>query len=222
MARRKKLKKKELKEDQLVTAALKLSTFVQERFTQVIAGVVVLAAAVAVVLFTAQARKNSSSAADHEFSIAMNRYQTGQTDEAGTAFANIADQYSGQRVGKMSLYFLGETRMAQTRFQEAIEAYDRYLEKTERESDFYEAAQIAKALCYEALGQFREAATVLEQLSQTMDSSDVRYHEVLFDAAMFYQEVGADGTALELFRKVSEEGTGALQARATVWVTMIE
>jgi tetratricopeptide (TPR) repeat protein len=112
--------------------------------------------------------------------------------------------------------------MSQTRFEEAIEAYDRYLDKAKRESDFYEAAQIAKALCYEGLRQYSDAAALLDQLSQTMDPSDARYHAVRFDAAMFYQEAGDDNSALDLFRKISEEATGALQARATVWVRMIE
>ena len=78
MSKRKRLKKREIKEDQLVTTALKVSNFVQERFTQVIAGVVVLLAVVAIVLFSAQARRSSSKSANREFAIAMNQFQTGQ------------------------------------------------------------------------------------------------------------------------------------------------
>ena len=113
MAKRRRLKKRQIKEDQLVTTALKVSSFVQERFAYVITGVVVLLAIVAIVLFASQARKNSALAAEREFSLAMNQYQTGQYELAGTGFASLADNHSGRRSGKVALYFLGETRMAQ-------------------------------------------------------------------------------------------------------------
>ena len=53
MVKRKKLRRKEIREDQLVTVALRVSNFVQDHFTQVISGIVVLIAAVAIVLCTA-------------------------------------------------------------------------------------------------------------------------------------------------------------------------
>ena len=174
MAKRRRLKKKQIKEDQLVTTALKVSNFVQERFAHVITGVVVLIAIVAIVLFASQARKNSALAAERELSVAMNQYQTGQYEPAGTAFASLADQHSRRRSGKVALYFLGETRMAQYRYQEAIEAYDRYLDKAGDSSEFSRAAIIAKGYCYEGLGRFREAAQLMDAASKLMDPRDAR------------------------------------------------
>ena len=127
----------------------------QERFTQVIAGVVVLLAVVAIVLFSAQARRNSSKLADREFAVAMNQFQTGQVELAGTAFATMADQYSGRRIGQLSMYFLAQAHLAQLRYQEAIEAYDRYLTKAGSEAEFSQSARIAKGYCYEGLRQYR-------------------------------------------------------------------
>jgi tetratricopeptide (TPR) repeat protein len=222
MTKRKKLMRKEMKQDQLVTVTLRASNFIQEHFTHVISGIVVLVAILAVVLFAAQARRSSAKAAEGEFSVAMRQFQVGQKDEAGTAFATIADRYSGHRDGKTALYFLGECRMSQGKVDEAAEAYDRYLQKVGDRGDFSQAARIAKALCYEALGRFREAGETLVELSEKMDPEDGQYYEVLFDAGVFYREAGDAATALELFRRVRENAGGALRDRAEVWVALLE
>jgi tetratricopeptide (TPR) repeat protein len=152
----------------------------------------------------------------------MNQYQTGQFEQAGTAFASLADQHSGRRSGKVALYFLGETRMAQYRYQEAIEAYDRYLDKVGDSSEFSLAAIIAKGLCYEGLGQFREAAELMDSASKLMDPGDARYYETLFNAGSFYWEAGDGRVALDFFRRVSEDATGPLKDKAAMWVSLIE
>jgi tetratricopeptide (TPR) repeat protein len=221
MAKKKRLKRKDIKEDQLVTVALRLSRLVQEHFTKVVSGIVVLIAAVAIILFSAQARRNGASAADREFSLAMNQYQMGDREQAGTAFANVADQYSGE-AGTTARYFLGECRMAQFRFEEAIDAYERYLAKAGDKADFSVAAKIAVSLCYEGLGQFDKAAEVADDLSKTMDPEDPRYNDVLYNAGVFYRDAGNRATALEFFRRVSENATGPIKNRASVWVALIE
>lgn len=221
MAKKKRLKRKSIKEDQLLNVTLRVSRIVQEHFTKVVSGIVVLIAAVAIILFTAQARRNSASTAERELSLAMNQYQLGDREQAGTAFANIADQYSGE-TGETALYFLGECRMAQFRFEEAIDAYERYLAKAGSKADFSVAAKIAESLCYEGLAQFGKAAELAEGLSKTMDPEDARYNEVLYNAGVFYREVGKPATALEFFRRVSEDATGPIKNRASVWVALLE
>jgi tetratricopeptide (TPR) repeat protein len=201
---------------------LKVSGFVQERFAHVITGVVVLIAVVAVVLFASQARKNSARAAEQEFATAMGHYQIGQLEQAGTAFASLADRHSGRRSGKTALYFLGETRLAQFRFQEALEAYDRYLQEVGDSDEFSTAAMVARGLCYEGLGQFREAAEAMKSVSELMEPTDARYFDVLFAAGSFYWEAGNNGAALEFFGRVSDEARGPIQDRAAMWLSLIE
>jgi len=222
MARRRRLKKKEIKEDRLVTVALGVSNYVQEHFAQVVAGVVVLLAAVAVILFTAQARRNSARAAEQELAVAMNIYQVGNTSEAGTSFANVADRYSQHDPGVIALYFLGECQLAQSRYQEAVQAYDRYLDKAGEKGQFSDAALMGQAYCYEGLKDYPQAAAVMEKLSQTMDPQDARYLEVLYSAGAFYEESGAREKALDFFRRLSELATGELKGRADVRVALLE
>jgi tetratricopeptide (TPR) repeat protein len=112
--------------------------------------------------------------------------------------------------------------MAQYRYEEAIEAYDRYLDKVGDSGEFSQAAMIAKALCYEGLGQFRMAAELMDSASKLLQPDDVRYHEVLFNAGTFHWEAGNASAAADFFRRVSEEATGPLKDRATMWLSITE
>lgn len=222
MAAKKRLKKREIKEDQLVTYALKLSNYIQEHFTQVISGIVVLVAAIAIILFAAQSRRNTATAAENELALAMNQYQAGDRSQAGTAFANLADRYSGHSSGKVALYFLGEVYLSQFKFEEALAAYGRYLDRAGLEGQFGVAARIGQAFCHEGLGNFAEAASSLADLSEKMDQTDIRYYEVLYHAGVFYNENGDRDQALEFFRRVSDGATGELRDRAAVRVSLLE
>ena len=219
--KRRRLKRREIKEDQLVTMTLRVSRLVQEHFTKVVSGIVILIAAVAILLFIAQGRRSNARAADRELSLAMNQYQIGDKEQAGTAFANIADRYSGE-TGETALYFLGECRVAQFHFDEAIDAYERYLSKAGDKGQFSVAAKIAMSVCYEGLGQFDKAAEVADGVSKTMDPEDERYNDVLFNTGMYYQEADDRQKALEFFRRVSENATGPIKNRAAVWVALLE
>jgi tetratricopeptide (TPR) repeat protein len=223
MAKKRKLKKKEIKEDRLITLALQTSNYVQEHFTQVISGVVVLIAVIAVVLFTANARRNTAMASERELSLALTQYQMGDKELAGTAFANLADRYSSHQAGVMAMYFLGECHLATYRYDEAITAYDRYLDKAGSEGAFRDAALIGKAMGYEGLLDFKEAARIMEQVVEGLDENDPRYLETLFRAATFYRETEDYTRAKELYKRVRDGATGGpLKDRATVWLNVLQ
>jgi tetratricopeptide (TPR) repeat protein len=223
MARKgKKLKKKRIKEDQLVTTTLRMTNYVQDHFTQVVSGIVILLAAVAIIVFTGQARKNTARAAARELALAMGQYQLGDRDLAGTTFASLADRYSGHDSGIVALYFLGQCNLDRFRFDEALSAFDRYLDKASAEAAFRNAAEIGRALAYEGLQQFNEAATIMDRLSETMDPSDGRYNDVLFNAATFYREAGNSERAVEFYKRVADADMGMNKEAAAVWATLLE
>jgi tetratricopeptide (TPR) repeat protein len=222
MAKKRRLQRRRIKEDQLVTTTLRVSNYVQEHFTQVISGIVILLAAVAIIVFTAQARKNTARVAERELALAMGQYQAGELDLAGTTFASLADRYSGHYSGVVALYFLGQCNLERFRFDEALSAFDRFLDKSKVDDPFRIAAQIGKAYAYEGLQDFREAATTLEGVSGSMDPDDGRLVDVLYSTASFHRRAGDPETAAVYYRRVLDEGEGPLKERAAVWLALIE
>jgi tetratricopeptide (TPR) repeat protein len=152
----------------------------------------------------------------------MSQYNARDLETAATSFAQVADQCGGKRTGVLSHFFLGKTRFAQRQLNEAKAAFDEYLRKADRNHPLRPAATIGVAMCFEGLQNFEAAAALLEQLSQTLDPKDPRYYEILFQAGTDFEKAGDRVKATEMYRQVSENATGPLKDRATVWVTLLE
>jgi len=210
-----------MKEDQLVTTALKGTQWIQENFTKVVVGVAVLIAGVAIALFTANARRNTAEQAELELALGMNQYQTGAIPDATTTFLNLSDRYSGHRAGVVSTYFLGECYLSQKQYDDALRAYDRYLENGDN-AYFTVGAMIGKAYAYEGLEKYIDAAQTLEQVLQTLSEDDPRRTDVTFRAAVFYQRADVAEEAKRLFALVAESNDGRLKPRADMWLAILE
>ena len=222
MARQKRIKKKRLKEDQLVTFTVQVSQFVQAHFAQVIAGVAVLVVAVGAMLLTTYVRRNSTRDSEAQFALAMSQYNARDVQGAATAFAGIADKYGNQKAGEMSRYFLGKALLTQGKHDEAIEAFDGYLRKAGEDAPFRVAAIIGKASCLEGLHNYSASADLLEGLTKTMDENDPRFTEVLFQAGNDYEKAGTRNKAREFYDRVAEKASGPLKDRASVASAALE
>ena len=222
MVAKKRLSKRAIKEDPLVTLALRTSGFVQAHFTQVITGVVVLVAAIGIVLFTANARRGAVGESERQLAIAMDQFLLRSFESASTAFQLIADRYSKHTAGQTSMYFLGECYLSLYRYQEAVDAYDRYLDSVGSVATFSVAATIGKAYAYEGLVQFQPAAEVLTALADTMNPDDARYTDVLFGAGSFWEEADDIPRAIGFYTRVAEVATGTLKSRADVKLALLE
>jgi tetratricopeptide (TPR) repeat protein len=221
MAAKKRVTKKRLKEDQLVTFTVRASQFIQQYFTQVVAGVVVLLVAAGAILVSAHMRKSASQNSEKEFALAISQYNVGDLEAAATAFGRIKDKYGSQNSGELSRFFLGKTYFAQGKYDEAMNAFDQYLAKAGKDAPFQTAAAIGKAECMEELQNFTGAADVLDRLSQGMDDKDPRYLDVVFQAGRDYEKAGSRDKAVDFYRKVSEKATGPLKDRAAVSLALV-
>lgn len=222
MARQKRITKRRLKEDQLVTFTVRASALVQKYYTYVVAGAIVLVVAVAAVLISVHLRRSAARDSEQKFAVAMSQYNARDLQGAASAFAEIADKYGGQRAGEYSRYFLGRSLLAENKFEEALTAFDKYIAKAGTQAPFYGAAVIGKASSLEGLHNYQVAADLLERLSQTLKDDDPRVNEVLFRAGRDYQRAGSRDKARELFSKVAEKATGPLRDQATVAIAMLE
>lgn len=220
MATKRRVRKKDIKKDPLVTYALRTSKFAQENFNFIIIGVVVLVGVIAVLVFTANSRRNSAQQAQRQLSSAMVLYQQRDYEAAKTTFEQIYQNHGGtERL--VSKYFKADCELKQRNFSQALVDYDLYLDDASKYPAFKEAAWYGKALCYEGLGDFTEAAVTMETLHQSLDENDPRYLESAYHAGEFFAKAGNRERAVIHFRTVSEKGTGELKDRATVATTLL-
>jgi len=213
--------KKSLKEDQLVTATFRLTEWAQEHFNQVIIGVVALVALVAVLVFASNSRESNARQAEREIGAALLLYQQGDFGAAGTTFQQIVDRHKGKQAAA-ARFFKAECDLRLGNYQQAVDEFDTYLEKRADYPLFESAAAIGKALAWEGLHNYPEAAKTMAEAIQTLQPEDPRYFDSVFQTADFYLKAGNPGEALKFYEMVAADGSGELKSRATVAVAMLK
>lgn len=221
MATKRRVVKKDIKKDPLVTYALKASQFAQEHFNQVIIGVVVLVALIAVVVFTANSRRSAAVQSERQLAQAMALYQQKDFTAAKVSFSQIVDRRGGRNAA-IAMYYKAECEFQQKNFSQAALDFQSYLDSSSDFPEFKAAALYGAGLCYEAVGNHAAAATTLEQVHHSVDENDPRFLESAFRAGENFAKVRNKERAMEYFQIVADKGSGALKDKATVALALID
>lgn len=221
MATKRKVVKKDIKRDPLVTYTLKVSRYAQEHFNQIIIGVVALIAVIGVVLYAANSRRTSAAQSERQMSQAMALYGQQDWEAAKTTFERIADRFGG-RNGTVARYFKAQCEFMQQNYAPAASDYERYLDDSSEFPEFQSAALYAAALCYNGLGDNRRAADLMGQAHQSFDPSDPRYFTSAYHAGEFFARAGDQERASQYFQTVADEASGSLQDKALAAITLLQ
>ena len=213
--------KKSYKEDQLVTTTFRLTEWAQAHFNQVIIGIVALVAVVAILVFTANSRHNSAREAERQMGTALALLQQGDVAAAKASFQQVYDRHGGPQAAA-ARFFKAECELREGNYQLAIESYDAYLAGRKDYPLFEPAALVGKALGYEGLRNYAEAAATMAAALEKMDAGDPRRMDTAFTTAEFYVQAGQSQDAMKYYEMVIKDGTGDLKARATVAVSMLK
>jgi tetratricopeptide (TPR) repeat protein len=220
MATKRKVVKKDIKRDPLVTYSLKASQYVQKHFNQVIVGVAVLVALLAVVMFTANSRRSSAVQSDRQLAQALSLFQQGDFQAAKVTFGQISDRYGG-RNGAIAEYYAAESNLGERNYSQALLHYETYLDDASKFPEFKAAALYGIALCHEGLENFSLAAESMEQVFNSVDEGDPRYLDSAYLAGELFAKAGNNERAVHYFQTVADNASGNLKDKATVAVTLL-
>jgi tetratricopeptide (TPR) repeat protein len=216
MATARKTRKKSYKEDRLVTYSVTFSRYVQEHFNQVITGLVILVAIIAILLFVNYSRRSAARDSERYLGAALALFRQGDIAAAKTSFEEIISRYSQTRAGAIASYYQGECALRLTSYPEAGRAFDVYLEKSKKFPEFITAATIGKTVALESSQRHGDAAGILVQLLETLAPDDPRYTESLFRAGMLYKKAGMTDDAIRCLTKLAEGDPGPFKEEAEI------
>jgi len=221
MATKRKVVKKDIKRDPLVTYTLRVSQYAQEHFNQVIVGVVALIAVIAIVMFVANNRRSSASQSERQLSQAMALYGQQDYQAAKTTFERIANQFGG-RNGAVARYYKAECEYVQRNYAQALRDYESYLEVSAEFPAFKAAAMYAAALSQQGLGDIQRAADMMEQAHQSFEPADPRYLTSAYHAGEFFARAGNQERATQHFQTVMDGASGSLHDKALAAITLLQ
>ncbi|MHB1686543.1 MAG: tetratricopeptide repeat protein [Ignavibacteriaceae bacterium] len=209
LTKRKKLSKKQIKEDKLVTFYYKAYGYYEENKSKVfsyIGGFLVL---IAVIAFYINHRHQQNIKAGIELSRVMTLYDSGSFLEAieGRAGTNIiglkkiVDEYGSTENGETAKIFLADSYNMLGKYDDAFKYYKDYSGSI----DMYKATALAGQAGYYANKNDYEKAAGLYRKASRVSKNDVLNPGYILQAGINYLSAGKVNDAKEMFKSIAKD-----------------
>ncbi|MGE5436438.1 MAG: tetratricopeptide repeat protein [Syntrophothermus sp.] len=217
LSKRKKLSKKEIKEDKLVTTYYKSIEFFENNKQKIALYAGILAVVVVGIIFYVNYRNDQNEKANLELSRVIPLYDAGSYLEAiegrkGTkvlGLKKIVEEYGNYEYGEVAKIYLANAYNMLGKFDEALKYYEDY----SGSNDIYKATSKAGQAGYYANKKEWEKAANLFMDAANISKENVLNAEYLLNAGIYYKEAGNLDEAKEIFKKVKKDYSNSMAAR---------
>jgi len=217
LAKKKKLSKKEIKEDKLVTTFYEAKSFYEENQTAIFSVVAIVAVLIVGVFLYSSKVEENNQAASIELSKVMPTYNSGLylqaiegkpgTEEIG--LRKIVDEYGGSEQGELARIYLANSYYFTEQYDKALEEYDDY---SGSDNLLVAVALAGKASCYQAKGEMEKAAELYKKASN-VSKYNPSNSDYLLNAGISYMKLKNFKAAKDLLSKVKKDYATSLAAR---------
>ena len=217
LQKKKKLSKKEIKEDTLITFYKSSRNFFEDNKNKILmySGVLVLVAALVYLYSNEKAKENET--AGLELSRVMDLYDQGQYLEAieGKQGSNIkglkliVEEFDGTENGETAKIYLANCYSFLGNYEEAFKYFDDYSGSI----DYFEAASLAGQAGYYAMNQNFEKAANLYLNASRVSALNAQNPDYMMNAGIYFLKIGDDDEAKILFNKIKEDYPSSLAYR---------
>lgn len=206
LTKKKKLSRKEIKQDKLVETYYKIYGFIQDNKQRVSLYGISLLVLIFAAIFYVNNRKQKNETASVELSRAMDLFDAGNYQEAingqpGTliiGLKKIVDEYGSTPNGETAKIFLADSYSLLGKTEEAYKYYKDY----DGSIKLYEATALAgQASYFASKNNYAEAAELYDKAANVSES-DVLNSEYLLKAGINYMKGGKDKEAKKAFETV--------------------
>ncbi len=214
---KKKITKKEIKQDKLIETFFKVRTFYEENQKTLLITVGSLVVIILLVIYLTNRAKERDIESTTLLGNVLSLYDQGQYQQAIEGIPGkkikglraIADEYDGTESGEAAKIFLANSYFNQNKIDEALKYYEDY------DGDnllFKATAYAGAAACNEIKGNKEKAAELFLKAAK-VNESEVYSPEYLIYAARIYSEIGKKDISKKLLEKIKKEYSTSAQAR---------
>ena len=217
LAKKKKLSKKEIKEDKLVTTFYEAKSFYEENQTKILAALGTLAIIIVAIVLYINKVESNNEIASVELSRVIPSYNSGMYQEAidgkpGTkvlGLRKIADEYGGSEQGELARIYLANSYYFTGQLDNALDEYDAY---SGSDDVMISSALAGKASVYEAKSDYESAAEFYSQAAN-ISNYNPSNPEYLLIAGINYLKVKNFDKAKVSLEKIKKEYQTSLASR---------
>ena len=217
MRTKKKITKKKLKEpDEFISFTQQAFLFITKHFKKVVtAGIIVLALILFIVLYQMW-EKQKEVEASRDFGLAMEMYRkAGSMDRERlpseyknvlARFDEVITKFPGTSSGRFSLLYKGNIDLQMGEFEEAIKAYQAFLEKAGEEKLYRLFALEGLGYAYQGKKDYENALRTYQKIAEMGEG--IQTADAYLNRGLCYERLGKNKEALEnykAFLKVSQK-----------------
>lgn len=208
LTKKKKLSRKEIKEDKLVSTYYKAYGYFEENRSRVLMGGGILVVVIALVYFYINNRIEDNRIAGTQLARVMSIYDQGSYLEAiegreGTnivGLKKIVEDYGSSNNGEIAKIYLANSYNFLGRDEEALQNYEDY----SGGNDIFRATALAgQAEIYEAKNDYEKAADLYLKASR-VSNENVLNPDYMLKAGINFMHTGNGEEAKELFEEIKE------------------
>ncbi len=205
---KKKISKRNLKEDALVTTYVKLTSFYDANKRAISIGLTAIVVAVFAIVIFLKNRSDNNEKAITALGAIFESYDAGEFQKSVDGIPekniqglkSIVDNYGGSAAGDLARFYLAGAYANLGRYDEALKEFEDYSPSGE----FLSVSRLSGiGSCYEAKGMPKEAAASFEKAG-TQFPKDVSAAENLNNAARDYGQAGDREKAIELYKRIKK------------------
>jgi tetratricopeptide (TPR) repeat protein len=212
LQKKKKITRKEIKEDKLISMVYKSQSFFEEHKNKIYIYGIVLIAIVAAIYFYMNQQAKENELAGIELSRVMKIYNQGAYLEAiegrqGSniiGLKNIVDRYSGTENGETAKIFLANSYSMLGNYDEALKFYEDYGGSI----DYFKAAALAGRAGYYAANEEFEKAAELYLRASKISKLNAANPDYLLNAGINFLKAGDNKQAKLIFNTIKKDYDG--------------
>lgn len=200
----KRITKREIKEDPLVTKYFQVRQFIRDYGKQLNVIGLAIVAVVVIVVFMGRSKRTSELSASGRLGIAEQYYYAMDYTRAIDELSSIATTYAGTRAAGTATFFLANSYFATQDYASAEINYRLFIDDYSKNKLFLSSAYAGLAACKETQGQYIEAAGLYERASD-VESDSYQAPFYLKEAGRCYMTGQNNEMAKSLYRRIVDE-----------------
>ncbi len=197
----KRLTKKQIKEDKLVTTYFRAMDYIKQNQKIVTIGVAAVVIITSLLILFARSKRNAEKYAAVELTKARVAIQQNNIDSATDILTSLVNNYSGTRNAGRAVYYLGNINYGKGDYDAALSYFENYIDDYKDNDILTSSAYSGLAACHEQRGNYLEAAKIYES---AVDKFPKHFEapEQLMSAARCYRLANVKNKAQEMYQRI--------------------